>query len=129
MISLMVVGGSALAIADQYDTIDGHEWVYQNEELLALNEQGLVCKPLSNDPKDVAASSTWIGQLPNGDWIVGLFNREDTYRSGWRSRWICEYTGAPLLPDTPAHNHPKALRGRSSFLYGGRTKRQYLFQP
>ncbi|WP_262248385.1 hypothetical protein [Parapedobacter soli] len=78
MISLMVIGGSALAIADQYDTIDGHEWVYQNEELLVLNEQGLVCKPLSNDPKDVAASSTWIGQLPNGDWIVGLFNREDT---------------------------------------------------
>lgn len=80
MFSLMVVGGSALAIADQYDTINGHEWVYQNKELLALNEQGLVCKPLSNDPKDVAASSTWVGQLPNGDWIVGLFNREDTPR-------------------------------------------------
>ncbi len=78
LISLMVVGGSALAIADQYDTIDGHEWVYQNGELLALNDQGLVCKPLSNDPKDIAASSTWVGQLPNGDWIVGLFNREET---------------------------------------------------
>ncbi len=78
LFSLMVIGGSALAIADQYDTIDGHEWVYQNQELLALNDQGLVCKPLSNDPKDVAASSTWIGQLPNGDWIVGLFNREET---------------------------------------------------
>ncbi len=78
LLSLMVIGGSALAIADQYDTIDGHEWVYQNEELLALNDQGLVCKPLSNDPKDVAASSTWVGQLPNGDWVVGLFNREDT---------------------------------------------------
>ncbi len=80
LFSLMVVAGSALAIADQYDTIDGHEWVYQNEELLALHNQGLVCKPLSNDPKDVAESSTWIGQLPNGDWIVGLFNREDTHQ-------------------------------------------------
>lgn len=78
LFSLMVIGGSALAIADQYDTIDGHEWVYQNNELLALNDQGLVCKPLSNDPKEVAASSTWMGQLPNGDWIVGLFNREET---------------------------------------------------
>jgi len=78
LLSLMVIGGSALAIADQYDTIDGSEWVYQNEELLALNDQGLVCKPLSNNPKDVAASSTWVGQLPNGEWVVGLFNREGT---------------------------------------------------
>lgn len=76
--SLMVMGGSALAIADQYDTIEEHEWVYQNKELLELNEQGFVAKPLSFDHKDIERSSIWAGQLPNGDWIVGFFNREET---------------------------------------------------
>lgn len=78
LFSLMVMGGSALAIADQYDTIGESTWVYQNTELLALNDQGFVGKPLSYDHKDIAASSTWAGQLPNGDWVVGLFNREET---------------------------------------------------
>lgn len=76
--SLMVMGGSALCIADQFDTIEDHAWIYQNKELLDLNDQGLVAKPLSYDKNDVSRSSTWAGQLPDGDWIVGLFNREDT---------------------------------------------------
>jgi len=76
--SLMIMGGSALAIADQYDTVDSHAWVYQNKELLELNDLGLVAKPLSYDHKDAVRSSIWAGQLPNGDWVVGLFNREDT---------------------------------------------------
>lgn len=76
--SLMVMGGSALAIADQYDTADGNEWIYQNREMLELNELGLTAKPLSYDHDDINRSSIWAGQLPNADWIVGLFNREDT---------------------------------------------------
>lgn len=78
--SLMVMGGSALAIADQHDTGDGHKWVYQNAALNTLNRLGFVGKPLSADFHDVSGSSRWIGQLPNGDWIVGLFNREDTHQ-------------------------------------------------
>ncbi len=78
LFSLMVMGGSALAIADQYDTIGESAWIYQNTELLALNDQGFVGKPLSYDHKDIVGSSTWAGQLPNGDWVVGLFNREET---------------------------------------------------
>jgi len=77
LFSLMIMGGSALAIADQYDTIGDHGWVYQNTELNDLNTQGFVGQPLSYDYKDAKNSSRWIGQLPNGDWIVGLFNRED----------------------------------------------------
>ena len=80
LFSLMVMGGSALAIADQFDTIGESAWVYQNRELLELNEQGFVGKPLSYDPKDLARSSVWAGQLPNGDWVVGLFNREETHQ-------------------------------------------------
>lgn len=78
--SLMVMGGSALAVADQHDTGDSHKWVYQNAELNTLNRLGFVGKPLSADFHDTGNSSRWIGQLPNGDWIVGLFNREDTHQ-------------------------------------------------
>lgn len=76
MISLFTLAGSPITIADQYDTAGGTEWAYQNRELLALHDAGLVCKPVSHDDKDVYNSSRWVGQLPNGDWIVGLFNRE-----------------------------------------------------
>ena len=76
MISLFTMAGSPICIADQYDTIEGSEWVYQNKELIALNDAGFVGKPLSYDDKDVNNSSRWAGQLPNGDWVVGLFNRE-----------------------------------------------------
>jgi len=43
-----------------------------------LNSLGFAAKPLSYDFRDAANSSRWIGQLPNGDWVVGLFNREST---------------------------------------------------
>jgi len=76
MISLFTLAGSPICIADQYDTVNGSEWAYQNKEMIALNNAGLVAKPLSYDDKDVNNSSRWAGQLPNGDWVVGLFNRE-----------------------------------------------------
>lgn len=77
-ISLLAMTGSPIAIADQFNTIGKDAWLYQNEELLALNDLGFAGKPVSNDLHDIANSSTWIGQLPNGDWIAGLFNREET---------------------------------------------------
>jgi glucan 1,6-alpha-isomaltosidase len=78
LFSMNVLAGSALAIADQYDTHDGCMWIYKNPEMLDLHTRGLVCKPLSYNIHDVENSSRWIGQLPDGDWIVGLFNREST---------------------------------------------------
>lgn len=78
LFSLMIMGGSALAIADQYDTMGDGAWVYQNTELLKLNDKGFVGKPLSFNHKDTEKSSIWAGQLPDGDWVIGLFNRENT---------------------------------------------------
>ncbi|GEM_PF-148347 len=78
MFSLMCITGSALAIADQYDTIEDCAWIYQNEELIELNRSGFVAQPISNNIHDKKNSSRWIGQLPDGDWIIGLFNREDS---------------------------------------------------
>lgn len=77
-VSLFTIAGSPICIADQYNSIGNSAWVYQNKELLDLNDQGFIGKPLSYDVNDVVNSSRWVGQLPDGDWIVGLFNRENT---------------------------------------------------
>lgn len=77
LFSLMIMGGSALAIADQYDTADEEiEAVYKNEELLALNEAGFSARPLTQDLND-PRSSVWVGTIGDGEFIVGFFNRED----------------------------------------------------
>lgn len=80
VVSLCLVSGGALTISDQYNTIDKDLWLYQNKELLALNADGFVGKPLTNDPIN-PLSQVWTGQLSNGDWIVGLFNRESITRT------------------------------------------------
>lgn len=76
VISLHLLAGGPLSPSDQYNTIGNDLWLYQNRELLELNRDGFVGKPISNDPTH-PDSQTWIGQMSNGDWIVGLFNRED----------------------------------------------------
>lgn len=78
--SLMVMGGSALAIADQYDTIGDAAEIYQNREMIELNNLGFVAHPLSTDISSLD-SSRWFGKLPDGDFIVGFFNREETNQS------------------------------------------------
>jgi hypothetical protein len=48
--------------------------------LLALNADGFVGKPLTNNPtKD--SSQIWKGKMSNGDWVIGLFNRENTTKN------------------------------------------------
>jgi glucan 1,6-alpha-isomaltosidase len=81
LFSLMLMSGSALAVADQYDSIKDYIWVYQNTELNELNDLGFVAKPINNNINDALNSSRWVGQLPDGDWVVGLFNREDIVKT------------------------------------------------
>jgi len=78
-VSLCLMAGAPVTVADQYSTIGNNLWVYQNREMLALNRDGFVGKPLSTDPTD-ELSQTWKGQMSNGDWIVGFFNREKDVR-------------------------------------------------
>ncbi|MFC3883943.1 CBM35 domain-containing protein [Bacillus songklensis] len=82
-LSLYTLAGSPIAIADQYDTIGDNYKYYQNTELIEFNKMGLVGKPIyksaahygeSNESRD---SHRWVGQLPDGSWVVGLFNRND----------------------------------------------------
>ena len=77
-ISMLLVSGSPIGITDQYNTIGDCAKFYKNTEMLELNKLGFVGKPLSTSIWDKQNSSRWIGQLPDGDWIVGLFNREST---------------------------------------------------
>lgn len=81
VISLHLMAGGPLSIADQHNTIGSNLWLYQNTEMLALNQDGFVGKPVyTNDPTK-ENSQIWAGQMSNGDWIVGLFNREDNART------------------------------------------------
>jgi hypothetical protein len=77
VISGHLMAGGPVGVTDQYNTIGDSVWVYQNQELLALNADAFVGKPATNDPTK-EASQVWSGQMSNGDTIVGLFNREIT---------------------------------------------------
>ena len=82
-VSLQLMAGGPVAVADQYNTIvSGDLKFYQNDEMLALNKDGFVGKPISENLND-SRSQIWYGQMSNGDWVIGLFNREDNsqYRS------------------------------------------------
>lgn len=77
VVSLHLMAGGPIAVADRYNTIGDNVRFYQNEEMLALNRDGFVGQPLTNDPAD-EDSQIWTGQMSDGDIIVGLFNREST---------------------------------------------------
>jgi hypothetical protein len=80
-INLFTLAGAAIAITDHVDTIGDNAHIYQNPEVLALRKAGLVGKPIFNNSHgfDYDPSSRdperWIGQLPDGSWVVALFNR------------------------------------------------------
>lgn len=82
-VSLVAMAGSPICIADQYDTmnenapdgVDNKEY-YLNEEILALNKAGFVGKPIR-----IGQSERWAGQMPDGSWVVALFNRDRTVKT------------------------------------------------
>lgn len=84
-VSLPVLAGAGLGMSDIPEKLGQRAWVYQNREILDLNQQGLIGKPLSRkldsaaDPN--ALSQIWTGRLNNGDWVVGFFNREEKSRN------------------------------------------------
>jgi hypothetical protein len=89
LVSLFTMAGSPMAAADQYDTIGSNLSYYTNKEILALNKEGFVGKPVFNNGNPFEPGSSgqadtgsrdserWIGQTLNGDWVVALFNRSD----------------------------------------------------
>ena len=78
VISLQLMAGGPVTITDQPSSlVDGDEKFYTNTEMLALNADRFVGKPL-DDALNSEGSNIWYGQMSNGDYVVGLFNRDDT---------------------------------------------------
>ena len=77
VISLQLMAGGPIAVADQYTTIGDNIGFYTNNELLELNADRFVGKPLSDKLGD-ANSQVWYGQLSGGEYVIGLFNRSDS---------------------------------------------------
>ena len=75
VVSLQLLAGGPVAVADQPGSIGDNLKFYTNSELLALNADGFVGKPLSD--KLGENNEVWYGQMKNGDWVVGLFNRDE----------------------------------------------------
>ena len=79
IISLQIMAGAPIAIADEYQDFQNDNTLlqyYTNTDLLDLNKAGFVGQPLSRDFTSTD-SEIWVGKVPNSnDWVVGLFNRE-----------------------------------------------------
>lgn len=79
-ISLHLMAGGPVTVADEYFNIGNDLKFYTNQEMLALNTDRFVGKPLSQNLSN-PAHQIWYGQMTNGDYIVALFNREDNARA------------------------------------------------
>lgn len=77
VISLQLMAGGPIAVADQYFTIGDNIKFYTNPELLELNADRFVGHPLSDNLND-PDNQVWFGQLSSGDYVIGLFNRSDS---------------------------------------------------
>lgn len=80
VVSLQLMAGGPVTVADQYYTIGDNLKFYTNSELLELNADRFVGRPLSDKLGD-RNNEVWYGQMSNGDYVVGLFNRDDNSRS------------------------------------------------
>jgi len=77
-ISLLVMAGSPIAIADQYNTIGADSVYYHNRRLLELTKEGFYGKPLSTDLSNKEQSSIWYGKRNTTTYVAAFFNREET---------------------------------------------------
>jgi glucan 1,6-alpha-isomaltosidase len=111
-INLFTVAGAPIAICDRADTIGDSARFFQNREVLALRKAGLVGKPVFNnghgfefDPSS-RDPERWIGQLPDGSWVVALFNRHDGPATRTKSidfGSVLGFTGPAAVRDLWAH--------------------------
>lgn len=78
-ISLHLMAGGPLEASDRPEMIEQTDnWLrfYTNEEMLALNKDHFVGRPLTRNMSD-AASQIWYGQMSDGSYVLALFNREN----------------------------------------------------
>ncbi len=75
-VTLQLMAGGPVAVADQPSTIGDALKFYTNSELMQLRADGFVGQPLSNQLGD-NDNEIWYGSMSNGDRVVALFNRSD----------------------------------------------------
>lgn len=77
-VSLQLMAGGPIAVADQYSTIGDNLKFYTNEEILALNKDDFRGKPLSDNLIDEnKKNEIWHGTMTDESHIVAFFNRDD----------------------------------------------------
>lgn len=79
-ISIQLLAGGPIAIADRPSTIGDNLRFYQNREMLALNADHFVGKPM-DDKLLSPGSNIWHGAMSDGSYIIGFFNRKDEPQS------------------------------------------------
>lgn len=80
VVSLQLMAGGPVTVADQYHTIGDNLKFYTNSEILALNADGFVGKPISDNLNE-QNTPVWYGQLSDGNYVIGIFNRDDRSNS------------------------------------------------
>lgn len=80
VVSLQLMAGGPVTVSDQYHNIGDNLRFYTNDELLALNADRFVGHPFSDSLSD-AKNQIWYGQMSDGSYVVGLFNRNDNAAS------------------------------------------------
>ena len=75
-VTLQLMAGGPVAVADQPSTIGNNLQFYTNGELLALRQDGFVGQPLNSELGQ--QSETWYGQMSDGSYVVAIFNRSDS---------------------------------------------------
>lgn len=119
VISLQLMAGGPIAVADQYNTIaDGDLKYYQNEELLALNKDGFVGKPLSGALTDWK-NQVWYGKMSNGDYVVGFFNKEEQEHDRTLDFSEIGLTGKVKVRDLWTHQDEGEAEGSLSYKIAG----------
>lgn len=80
VVSLQLMAGGPVTVADQYHNIGDNLKYYTNDELLALNADRFCGRPLSDKLND-ADNQIWYGTMSDGDVVIGLFNRDDATKT------------------------------------------------
>lgn len=103
VISLQLMAGGPIAVADQNITVGDNLKFYTNSEILELNTDHFVGHPLSDKLGD-SDNQVWFGQLSSGDYVVGLFNRSESAVNYSYSLSDFGISGQCMVRDLWAHN-------------------------
>ena len=80
VVSLQLMAGGPVTVSDRPGTIGNNIGFYTNAEMLALNSDRFVGRPLSDRLGD-ADNTIWYGTMSDGSHVIGLFNRDDSARN------------------------------------------------